>query len=296
MLKFASALKGVALQASDGEIGAIADFLVDDRTWAARWLVVDTGKWLKPAKVLLHPSALGKPDPGRLDLPVALTRAQVEGSPELSQHQPVSMQMERHLYDYYGWQPMSLESAFGAHPIASKYSAPPLFVFPPQEETATDCDPHLRSVDAITGYHAVGVDGAIGKVTDLLVDEDGLELPLSGRRRGKLVVRQACPDLAPCGQGYLLGGSRDSGRGQPRTGQGQSSLDGSGRCRRKFRKGPSRSLRLARPSLTGRLVEHRRRRLPPAAGCDAREFVASELERALPTLPRVASRMGLGRN
>ena len=65
------------------------------------------------------------------------------------------------------------------------------------------------------------------------------------------MVRQACPDLAPCGQGYLLGGSRDSGRGQPRTGQGQSSLDGSGRCRRKFRKGPSRSLRLARSSLTG---------------------------------------------
>ena len=177
MLKFASALKGVALQASDGEIGAIVDFLVDDRTWAARWLVVDTGKWLKPAKVLLHPSALGKPDPGRLDLPVALTRAQVEGSPELSQHQPVSMQMEHHLYDYYGWQPMSFESAFGAHPIASKYSAPPLFVFPPQEETATDCDPHLRSVDAITGYHAVGVDGAIGKVTDLLIDEDGWSFP-----------------------------------------------------------------------------------------------------------------------
>ena len=141
MLKFASALKGVALQASDGEIGTIVDFLFDDRTWAARWLVVDTGKWLTPAKVLLHPSAIGEPDPGRLNLPVALTRAQVEGSPKLSEHEPVSMQMESHLNDYYGWQPMSLESAFGANPIASKFSAPPLFVFPPQEETATDCDP-----------------------------------------------------------------------------------------------------------------------------------------------------------
>ena len=117
MLKFASALKGCALAASDGEIGASADFLFDDRTWKARWLVVDTGKWLDARKVLLHSTAVGKADPGRLDLPVALTRAQIQGSPKLSEHEPVSMPMKRHLYDYYGWEPMSLESAFGANPI-----------------------------------------------------------------------------------------------------------------------------------------------------------------------------------
>jgi uncharacterized protein YrrD len=180
MLKFASALKGHALKASDGEIGAIADFLFDDRTWAVRWLVVDTGPWLSTTKVLLHPAALGKADSGQSHLPVALTRAQVQGSPGLAEHEPVSMQMERHLYDYYGWEPASLESAFGANPIASKYSAPPLFVFAPVSETAAslqDCDPHLRSADAIAGYHVVGSDGAIGKVTDLLIDEAGWSLP-----------------------------------------------------------------------------------------------------------------------
>lgn len=180
MLKFASALKGHALQATDGEIGAIADFLFDDRSWAARWVVVETGPWLNPRKILLHPSALGKAETGRSNLPVALTRAQVQGSPELAEHEPVSMQMERHLYDYYGWEPASLESAFGANPMASKYSAPPLFVFAPPAETAAgarDCDPHLRSVDAIMGYHAVGGDGAIGKITDLLIDDAGWSLP-----------------------------------------------------------------------------------------------------------------------
>jgi hypothetical protein len=180
MLGFASALKGRALNASDGEIGEIADFLFDDRSWAARWLVVEAGPWLNKSKFLLHPAAIGKAERGRPDLPVNLTKAQVEGSPGLSEHEPVSMQMERHLYDYYGWEPMSLESVSGANAIASKYSAPPLFMVAPRAETSDslqDSDPHLRSVDAIGGYHVVGVDGGIGQATDLLVDDAGWSFP-----------------------------------------------------------------------------------------------------------------------
>lgn len=180
MLKLASAFKGYAIKAIDGEIGAIADFLVDDRTWAARWLVVDTGKWLTTRKVLLHPSVIGKVDHELRELPVALTMAQVQGSPELAEHEPVSMQMERHLYDYYGWEPMSPEGAFGVNPIASKYSAPPLFMFTPQAEIGAqpnDCDPHLRSLDAVAGYHLVGSDGAIGKVVDLMIDDASWGVP-----------------------------------------------------------------------------------------------------------------------
>ncbi len=174
MLRRASALTGSAIEASDGEIGAIADFLFDDRSWVVRWLVVDAGKWLTTRKVLLHPQAIAMADFDRRKLVVALTRAQVQGSPRLAEHEPVSMQMERHLYDYYGWEPLSLTNAFGANPIASKFSAPPLFVFPPQDEiaaVAADCDPHLRSFEAITGYHILASDGAIGAVEDLMIDD-----------------------------------------------------------------------------------------------------------------------------
>ncbi len=44
MLKLGSTLKGYAIEAKDGTIGNIADFLFDDRTWLVRWLVVDTGR------------------------------------------------------------------------------------------------------------------------------------------------------------------------------------------------------------------------------------------------------------
>ncbi|MBB4198245.1 hypothetical protein CCR94_17285 [Rhodoblastus sphagnicola] len=173
MLEFASALRGYAIKSRDGEIGTIADFLFDDRTWRTRWLVVDTGNWLTGRMVLLHPGALGQADYERRELSVALTRAQVEESPALSRHEPVSMQMERHLYDYYGWEPNTLEYAFGANPIAAKFSAPPFFAPAPDADialAARDYDPHLRSLVAIDAYRIVGADGAIGKVETLLID------------------------------------------------------------------------------------------------------------------------------
>jgi uncharacterized protein YrrD len=181
MLKLGSTLMGYAIKANDGEIGNIADFLFDDRTWLVRWLVVETGNWLTGRKVLLLPATLGKADHGRQELPVALTLAQVAASPELSEHEPVSTQMERHLYDYYDWEPISGDSAFGEFPIASRFSAPPLFSSEPAARTPAisrdESDPHLRSLAAISGYHILASDGAIGKSEDVLIDDSGWGIP-----------------------------------------------------------------------------------------------------------------------
>jgi uncharacterized protein YrrD len=174
MLKLASVLKGYAIRASDGEIGTIADFLFDDRSWAIRWLVVETGTWLTGRKILLHPVALGTVDPERRELTVALTMAQVQGSPEFSQHEPVSAQMEHHLYDYYGWEPASMLDAFGGNPISARFSAPPLYLSAYKttgDEELRNNDPHLRSGDELTGYHVLAGDGAFGKLDDLLIDD-----------------------------------------------------------------------------------------------------------------------------
>jgi len=63
MLWHASEIKGYAIEASDGDIGTISDFLFDDASWLVRWLVrwlvVDTGDWLSGRKVLLPTPALG---------------------------------------------------------------------------------------------------------------------------------------------------------------------------------------------------------------------------------------------
>ena len=85
--------------------------------------------------------------------------------------------MEHHLYDYYKWEPIVGDSYFGEHPIASRFSAPPLLDSPPSAGALTvsgdDSDPHLRSLAAISGYHFLASDGAIGKAYDVLIDDDG---------------------------------------------------------------------------------------------------------------------------
>ena len=61
MLWDMSVVKGYAIEAIDGQLGTVSDFLLDDENWIIRWLVVDTGDWLSGRKVLLPPAALGKP-------------------------------------------------------------------------------------------------------------------------------------------------------------------------------------------------------------------------------------------
>ena len=38
-------VSGHNIQAADGEIGHVDDFIIDDETWAIRYLIVDTGNW-----------------------------------------------------------------------------------------------------------------------------------------------------------------------------------------------------------------------------------------------------------
>jgi len=46
---------GYHIHATDGELGHVEDFIVDDENWAVRFLVVDTRNWLPGKKVLLSP-------------------------------------------------------------------------------------------------------------------------------------------------------------------------------------------------------------------------------------------------
>jgi sporulation protein YlmC with PRC-barrel domain len=186
MLFVVSVLKGFAVAASDGRIGTVHDWLFDDESWKIRWLVVDTGSWLPGRKVLVHASAIGKPDPVQREVPVKLTKAQVEESPDFLAHQPVSRQMEAHLYDYYGWDPSWGGSFFGAGAIAMPFSPPPLVGDATADETADatlhpgESDPHLRSVEEVTGYRIAASDGEIGHVENFVVDHESWDVRYLG--------------------------------------------------------------------------------------------------------------------
>ena len=178
MLWNASAIKGYAIAASDGRLGAVSDFLFDDATWLVRWLVVDTGIWLSGRKVLLPPSVLGHLDPKGREFPVGLTMQQVQDSPNIDTDRPVSRQIEANVYDYYGWSPYwGMGLYMGDYGYAgSSLSASSYLESRRHEREIADTgrdneDPHLRSIEAVAGYHIHASDGEIGHVEDFVLDD-----------------------------------------------------------------------------------------------------------------------------
>lgn len=174
MLWRTSALKACAIEATDGRIGTVSDFLFDDASWMIRWLVVDTGNWLSGRKVLLPPSVLGHADAEAQAFHVNLTKAEVKASPETHADLPVSRQFEADVYRHYGWSPYWGGSYMGAYGYGG-WSAPMLMEEHARDVAADkrrgDVDPHLRSVEAVTGYHLHATDGEFGHVSDFLVED-----------------------------------------------------------------------------------------------------------------------------
>jgi hypothetical protein len=180
MLRNASTIKGYAIKASDGDLGTARDFLFDDKSWLVRWLVVDTGHWLPGRKVLLPLSVLGHIDPEAKEFSVRLSRQQIKNSPDIDTDQPVSRQMETDIYDYYGWTPYWGDDLYmgGYGGIGGTWGAgmPPYLGSRHREKRTDDTprshgDPHLRSIETVTGYHIHASDGEIGHVEDFLLED-----------------------------------------------------------------------------------------------------------------------------
>jgi len=188
MLQIVSDLKGYFIEAKDGEIGTVNDFLFDDSTFKVRWLVVDTGKWLTGRKVLIHPPAIRYADHWTRKLTVDLTKSQIENSPDIAHDRPVSQQMQNALYGHYGWDPQSSGSLYGAAMVdGGQYIADMGSMEPPLpartyfggnaasealrgKSAIHDADPHLRSIAEVTGYDVHAIDGSIGYVENFLID------------------------------------------------------------------------------------------------------------------------------
>lgn len=179
MLHQGLAFKGFSIEASDGKIGTVSDFLFDETSWKLRWLVVDTGSWLKDRKLLLHPSAIDKVDAPARAVLVNLTRDQVEKSPDIATDEPVSMQMEYRLYGYYGVDPLWGGGYYGGNAIA-RPMAPPVYdgadVAAALRGDHGPGDKHLRSLAETTGYNIHASDGEMGHVESFLIDDQSWDI------------------------------------------------------------------------------------------------------------------------
>jgi len=171
MLQNIKELYGDKLAATDGEIGHVRDFYFDDKSWAIRYAVADTGTWLSTRLVLLSPHAFGPWDRDENLLSIKLTRKQMENSPSIDSHRPVSRQYEEGYYAYYGW-PTYWGSGetwgAGGAPVTAPPSTPENRHHRGHNQRD---DVHLRSTVAVKGYAIQASDGTIGTVAGFMVDD-----------------------------------------------------------------------------------------------------------------------------
>jgi hypothetical protein len=93
---------GYHIQATDGEIGHVEDFVFDDETWTIRYLVVNTQNWLPGKSVLVSPQWVKEVSWAERKVHLDLKRGVIEESPEFDPSVPVNREYEVRLYDYYG--------------------------------------------------------------------------------------------------------------------------------------------------------------------------------------------------
>lgn len=171
MLRSLNNLEKFAIGAADNEIGRVDSFLFDESSWAIRYLVGNTGKWLSGRKVLIAATALGEPNWQDHAFPVGMTKEQVKNAPGIDVDKPVSRQREIELHQHFNWAPYWGGGVMG--PIA-----PPEPSRAQLQEAAAEAgvgvaeaQSHLRSTNEVRGYHIHATDGSIGHVDDFIAGD-----------------------------------------------------------------------------------------------------------------------------
>ena len=153
MLRTFNALRGFAIRATDGRIGTVSDIYFDDHSWRVRHCVVDSDRWFAERYVLIAPRSLSVVDSARQELWVRLAKAEVARSRRADTDKPVSRQ---------GGGVITSIRRLGRW--SSLHRRHPATALP---------DRHLRSCRAIIGNRLKAIDGVIGRVDDLLIDDKG---------------------------------------------------------------------------------------------------------------------------
>jgi len=91
---------GYHIEATDGDIGHVEDFIIDDETWEIRYMVVDTRNWWPGKKVLIAPQWIDRVSWDDSKVYVNLSREAIKNAPEYRPN-AFNREYEEKLYDHY---------------------------------------------------------------------------------------------------------------------------------------------------------------------------------------------------
>jgi hypothetical protein len=101
-LRSCHAVTGYRIHATDGDIGHVSGFLVDDETWAIRYLVVDTSNWWVGHKVLIPPPWIKAVNWSDQTVTVDLSRDSIKNAPPYDSTSDWGRRQEMGLYRHHG--------------------------------------------------------------------------------------------------------------------------------------------------------------------------------------------------
>jgi hypothetical protein len=101
-LRSVDRIKRYAIQASDGEIGHVNDFLIEDGSWNIRYIVVDTKNWWPENRVLIPPESVKKINWDAQSVYLHVDGQKVKESPPYDASTMVDEAYDNILLKYYG--------------------------------------------------------------------------------------------------------------------------------------------------------------------------------------------------
>ncbi|MEO6775903.1 MAG: PRC-barrel domain-containing protein [Kofleriaceae bacterium] len=121
-LRSSHEVTGYHLHATDAKIGHVVDFIVDDATWAIRYLVVDTSNWGFGHKVLIAPDWIEAVHADTRIVDLLVPRDVIMESPPWNPEVPITREYEDGLLAHYrqrqvlSWGPRSKETPIRSRP------------------------------------------------------------------------------------------------------------------------------------------------------------------------------------
>jgi len=100
-LHSADHVKGYDIDARDGTIGHVSDFLIDLGNWSIGAVLVDTRNWLPGRTVIVPAGVVDRVRWGNRKVSVQVDRETIKGAPDFDPTVPLTPEFERRLADHF---------------------------------------------------------------------------------------------------------------------------------------------------------------------------------------------------
>jgi hypothetical protein len=162
----------------EGKIGTVEDYYIDDHSWIAKFMVVDTGEWLTSRRVVISTQSVEGIDLELSRFHTRLTREEVQASPEIDTEQHMGPEHEEILVRHY-----RLHSHW---PEAGMFGIPPFIPATPISKEPLEKELQRRKSRLVVASEVMGcsveaTDGHLGTLDDFMIQ--------AGWQIGEVVVK-----------------------------------------------------------------------------------------------------------